>query len=124
MRVHPRQQAVSIAQTELDIKLHRWQWPRDEGQDPEAEDPRDIDDVVMLRLVTLEIRAILLDMEPKVKRTDNVSSMKDMIREHQKETGLTDVELLQGLFSYCSSKMKYMLRYERHGDYDKPGGLE
>lgn len=121
MQLHERQQRVSLAQTELEIKLHRYQWP---NYGVESNDPRDLDDVEMLRLLTLEIRAICLDMEPKVKRTDNVSDLKDLIRDHQKEHELTDVELLQGLFSYCSTKTKYMLRYERHGNYDTPGGLQ
>lgn len=120
MRVHPREQKVSLAQTELDLKLHRYQWPNNGVNGGDV----DLEDVEMLRLLTLEIRAILLDMEPKVNRTDNVADLKDLIRTHQRENDLTDVELLQGLFSYCSSKMKYMLRFERHGDYETPGGVE
>lgn len=45
---------------------------------------------------------------------------------HQKaeELGLTDVELLQALTSAQQSTLKYMLRMERHGTYDKPAGVE
>ncbi len=43
----------------------------------------------------------------------------DMAREYD----LTDVEVLQMLVSYQQSTLKYMLREERHGDRDKPGGL-
>ena len=89
----------------------------------------------MLRLVTLEIRNVLLDMEPAVRRAETHSSLKDLImgfkteQDDPKEEGkkiiaLTDIELLQALFSYCQDKMKWMLRYERHGNYETPAGWD
>ena len=112
MRLHPRHQPVAIAKTQLELKLHAYS------------DEREIEDVEMLRLVTLEIRQILLDMEPAVKHASHYSDMKDMIRAHKEEHGLTDIEVLQALFSHCESILKYMLRWERHKDYDKPAGEE
>lgn len=38
----------------------------------------------------------------------------------QNEHELTDIEMLQCINQYVASKLKYMLRYERHGDMDKP----
>lgn len=43
--------------------------------------------------------------------------------ELQDEHDLTDVEMLQMINSWTQTKLKYMLRFERHGHYEKPGGL-
>ena len=42
----------------------------------------------------------------------------------QKEHGLTDIEMLQALAAWQQGTLKYMLRFERHGDYETPAGLE
>lgn len=38
------------------------------------------------------------------------------------EYGLTQIELYQIITEWEMSESKYMLRYERHGDFEKPGG--
>lgn len=38
----------------------------------------------------------------------------------QEKYNLTDIEMLQTLHEFAAGKLKYMLRYERHGDYDRP----
>ncbi len=42
----------------------------------------------------------------------------------QEEAGLTDIEMLQVLMEFQQGALKYMLRFERHGDYENPAGLE
>jgi hypothetical protein len=44
--------------------------------------------------------------------------------ELRKKHGLTDVEWLQILNRMETGCLKYMLRQERHGDKNKPAGLE
>lgn len=39
------------------------------------------------------------------------------------EVDMTDIEYLQWLASEQQSVLKFMLRYERHGNYDQPAGL-
>jgi hypothetical protein len=43
-----------------------------------------------------------------------------LISKFQEDNDLTDIELLQALNSYQQTMLKYMLRYERHGNYDTP----
>lgn len=43
-----------------------------------------------------------------------------LIDKFQEENDLTDIELLQALHSHSQSVLKYMLRYERHGNYERP----
>lgn len=113
MRASKRQVEMSIAGTELEIKLHKY-W-----------DEHEINEYVeVLRLLTLEMRSILLFMEPRVSHAERFSGLKDLIRDHQKETGMTDIEVLQALTSHMAGSLKYMLRYERHGDYETPAGLD
>ena len=52
------------------------------------------------------------------------SQMSIQVLEMKEKNDLTDIEYLQWLTSMQQSCLKYMLRYERHGDYDTPGGLE
>jgi hypothetical protein len=42
----------------------------------------------------------------------------------QEEHDLTDIEMLQALSAWQQSVLKYMLRYERHGDYETEAGLD
>lgn len=41
-----------------------------------------------------------------------------------KKHHLTDGEILMILASSISTIAKYQIRYERHGNYNEPGGLE
>lgn len=111
MKLHERQQAMSLAGTELEIKLHEY-WDDHKIENYEE----------CLRALTFEMRNILLDMEPKVERAETFSNLKDMIRAHQQEKGMTDIEVLQALTSHMADSLKFMLRMARHGNYDKPGG--
>jgi hypothetical protein len=45
-----------------------------------------------------------------------------VILDFQKEHGLTDIELLQALNSTQDTVLKYMLRFERHSNYEKGAG--
>lgn len=109
MRISKRAQEISRAQTELEIKLIEY-WQDHKIKYYEEQ----------LRALTFEMRNILLDMEPKVERAETFSALKDMIRAHQAEFEMTDIEVLQALTSSMAGSLKYMLRYERHGNYDKP----
>ena len=44
--------------------------------------------------------------------------------ELQETHDLTDIEMMQTLLEFQQGVLKYMLRYERHGDYESPAGLE
>lgn len=46
-----------------------------------------------------------------------------VLHQKQEELDLTDIEMLQALHEYMQGTLKYMLRWERHEDYDKPAGL-
>lgn len=48
------------------------------------------------------------------------SQLAVMVLEFQQEHDLSDIEVLQALHEIAQSKLKYMLRYERHGDYETP----
>lgn len=108
MRVDKRAHEVSLLQTKLEIEI----WEYFHG--------RDLDNVEELRALAMEIREILLGMEPKVEHAETTSALKDLIRDYQAKHELTDIEILQPLLGLCSSSLKYMLRYERHGNYDTP----
>lgn len=112
MRVNERHQRISVAKSQLEIKIN------DYG------DERDLDNIGLMRALAMEIHEILLDMPPRVERAQRYSALSDMIVEHQKEHGMTDIEVLQALFSYGQTNLKYQLRYERHGNYDTPAGVD
>lgn len=42
----------------------------------------------------------------------------------RKKYEITDIEFLQIVMTEVQSVLKYMLRYERHGNYDTPAGIE
>jgi hypothetical protein len=42
----------------------------------------------------------------------------------QTKHDLTDIEMMQALAAWQQGVLKYMLRYERHGDYETPAGLD
>jgi hypothetical protein len=48
------------------------------------------------------------------------AQLKVVINDFQRKHDLTDIELLQALAEMQSSVLKYMLRYERHGNYETP----
>jgi hypothetical protein len=112
MKIDASAHKVHLAQTQLQIKIYKY-W-----------DDRDCDIVEQLRALTFEIREILLDMEPKVHRSDRFSNLKDLIKEHQKEHELTDIEVLQVLFEHGRVDLERMRRFERHGSYDTPAMQE
>lgn len=112
MRVSERHQRISVAKTNLVLEIFEYM------------SAREVDDLESLRLVTLEMRDILLDMKPKIERADRFSDLKDMIRQYQEANEMTDIETTMALHDYCSSVLNGMLRYERHGNYDTPAGLE
>lgn len=43
-----------------------------------------------------------------------------LINKFANKHDLSDIEVLQALNSYTQTTLKYMLRYERHGNYDTP----
>lgn len=47
-----------------------------------------------------------------------------MVLTFKEENNITDAEYLQLLNSEVASTLKYMLRFERHGDYETPSGLQ
>lgn len=62
--------------------------------------------------------------ERQIKAARAKTELELMIHEKAEELGLTDVELLQALTSAQQTTLKYMLRVERHGDAEKPAGIE
>jgi len=48
------------------------------------------------------------------------TELEGLILKFANENELTDIEVMQALNSYVASSLKYMLRYERHGNYDTP----
>jgi hypothetical protein len=48
------------------------------------------------------------------------ANLEYFISEYQSQHSLTDIEVMQALNSYQQTLLKYMLRYERHGDMAKP----
>lgn len=46
------------------------------------------------------------------------------IDKFQDEHDLSDIEVMQALNSYVAGKLKFMLRYERHGNYDTPAMID
>jgi hypothetical protein len=108
MRIDERAHEVSLLQSELEIEI--WKWFR-AGPELSAEEE--------LNLINIEIRDIVLDMMG-IKHVDRFSTLKDLVRDYQKKYELTDIEILQPLYSMCSTNLKYMLRYERHGDTETP----
>jgi len=60
------------------------------------------------------------EMPVEQARIDFDSMCEDFLKKHE----LTDIEFLQILNGRVATRLKYMLRYERHGDADKPAGIE
>ena len=117
MRLHEREQHVPLLKTELAIKLHEYQ------------EKKDLTDVAMLQAVAAVKVKILKAMrrqgefiaEPDKRRFTVIDRL---VYEHARESyPLTDIEILQALADFELGKLKYMLRYERHGNYETPGGL-
>ena len=70
-----------------------------------------------------------LDDMPKLHKRELLvnkatAKLHSTVLDFRKEYDLTDIEYLQWLASETQSVLKYMLRFERHGDYDTPSGLE
>jgi hypothetical protein len=53
-----------------------------------------------------------------------VSELELMIIKGAQEKGLTDGEYIQMLSKLISQRTTWMIRFERHGNYDTPGGIE
>lgn len=47
-----------------------------------------------------------------------------LVSNYKVEYDMTNIEVMQTLHQLGLGILKYMLRYERHGNYDKPAGFE
>lgn len=48
-----------------------------------------------------------------------VATLRAQLETIQEALDLTDIEMMQALNEWQAMRLKYMLRYERHGDYEK-----
>lgn len=114
MRVSKRAQAVSIAQTQLEIALYEYQ------------EKKDLTNVAMLQAIAGVKVKILKAMRRQSKFVPDSNKHRSTVLDHlvydhaRGVTLMTDIEVLQALSSFEQGMLKFMLRYERHGNYDKP----
>jgi len=68
-----------------------------------------------------------MKMHPREKKIDEAESILNKAILDVMELDLTNAEYLSVIGSVfggaITSRTKYMIRYERHGDAEKPGGL-
>lgn len=112
MRVSERHQRISVAKTELEILIGEYL------------DRKDLEYADAMRELAAEYQRITLELEPSDESLGLETELSVRIHTHQKLNEMTTIEVLQALTSLMASYLNFMLRYERHGNYDKPAGLE
>lgn len=108
MRVSERHLRAQNEKNRLILQIHE---TTDGLELTDEEEIRNLSSILMYlgAGVKLEVQSVIL--------TDDVLS-------YVEDGRLTKIEAMQAIVEYLQSKLNYMLRYERHGNYDTPAGLE
>lgn len=110
MRVSKRQQEARVHQTQLEIEI------ADIAEKTELEDE---DYLKIMGDVLGDLGSWVPGHEKR-----NPSLLSDTVYSYVEDERLTRVEAMQAVTSSIASFLKYALRYERHGNYDTPAGID
>lgn len=117
MRLHEREQSVRIARTKIRTAIDKLQ------------SAHDVSDEFMLEYVGVYRHYVIKRLKglkhvPRPYWVNSASAeLFTTLLTLGVEHSLTDIEMLQALNEWEASCLKYMLRYERHGNYEDAAGI-